>query len=269
MHRSRQRQGRRPHDARDVQSALRADRHGRVPAGQTTATDPCCAPCTGGNGYTGYDAADRGYVTDTINGGYKAADGTLEPAVGSCCCTRSTVRHRRASSPAAHLVQRGAATGPGELLAHGRPDVPDYIVFLTDGEANIGSVYGSRPPTRRATPTTSSRARPRSTSRTPSRRPARRSTASATPWATRNCTAGELARRTDRQRSHAPRRPGCYHYATASTRPGHHVVRHAQGDRIARQLLQQGERPATSSAIFAAIATDIGQGSSRLVDDNF
>ena len=33
MHRSRQRQGRRPHDAGDAQPALRADRHGGVPAG--------------------------------------------------------------------------------------------------------------------------------------------------------------------------------------------------------------------------------------------
>ena len=29
-----------------------------------------------------------------------------------------------------------------ELNRNGRPNVPDYIVFLTDGEANIGSVYG-------------------------------------------------------------------------------------------------------------------------------
>jgi len=28
-----------------------------------------------------------------------------------------------------------------ELVLHGRVNVPDFIVFLTDGEANIGSVY--------------------------------------------------------------------------------------------------------------------------------
>ena len=31
-----------------------------------------------------------------------------------------------------------------ELTAHGRANVPDYIIFLTDGEANIGSVYGAK-----------------------------------------------------------------------------------------------------------------------------
>ena len=40
-----------------------------------------------------------------------------------------------------HLLQRGAAPGQGRADAHGRANVPDVIVFLTDGEANIGSVY--------------------------------------------------------------------------------------------------------------------------------
>ena len=30
---------------------------------------------------------------------------------------------------------------------HGRVNVPDFIVFLTDGEANIGSVYSKTDPT--------------------------------------------------------------------------------------------------------------------------
>ena len=33
-----------------------------------------------------------------------------------------------------------------ELLLHGRANVPDFIVFLTDGEANIGSVYSTTYP---------------------------------------------------------------------------------------------------------------------------
>ena len=109
---------------------------------------PCAAPYNslGGNGYDGYDAASRGYLTDTINGNYKT--GTALNTSSGLTCTPMTATQLA-------CIQAGGNTSYSEALrqakaeldAHGRPNVPDYIVFLTDGEANIGSVYGANDPT--------------------------------------------------------------------------------------------------------------------------
>jgi Flp pilus assembly protein TadG len=109
---------------------------------ESTKTDPCGAPYSSGKGFNGYDAADRGYVTDTVAGGFRLGNGKLNPASGLYLHTEA--------GPASSCMQSGGNTSysealrqaQAELLAHGRPDVPDYIVFLTDGEANIGSMYG-------------------------------------------------------------------------------------------------------------------------------
>ena len=110
------------------------------PPVQTTATSMCDAPYSSGGGFNGYDAPNRGYLTDTINANYRTGSG-LNPASG-------LVLHTKAGTATA-CVQAGGNTSysealrqaQAELLAHGRPNVPNYIVFLTDGEANMGSVY--------------------------------------------------------------------------------------------------------------------------------
>ena len=118
------------------------------PPVQTTATSPCAAPYNslGGNGYDGYDTATRGYLTDIINGNYKT---------GNVLDTSSGLYLHTVDGPANSCIQAGGNTSYSEALRqaqaelnlHGRPNVPDYIVFLTDGEANIGSVYGANDPT--------------------------------------------------------------------------------------------------------------------------
>ena len=142
LHRPRQRQGRRADVADDHESARRADRHGGIPSRRDDDHERLRSPlqraATAG---TGYDAAGRGYVTDTINGSYKTG-AVLNPASGLVLHTKD--------GTASACVQAGGSTSysealrqaQAELLAHGRPNVPDYIVFLTDGEANMGSVYG-------------------------------------------------------------------------------------------------------------------------------
>jgi Flp pilus assembly protein TadG len=117
------------------------------PPVQSTASSPCAAPYNslGGNGYDGYDSASRGYLTDQITANYKLA-GALDPTSGLYLHT--------VNGPAASCIQAGGNTSYSEalrqaqteLLTHGRPNVPNYIVFLTDGEANIGSVYGATYP---------------------------------------------------------------------------------------------------------------------------
>ena len=112
------------------------------PVQTTAAGDICDAPYNslGGNGFDAYDASTRGYVTDTINGNYKTGT-ALNPSSG-------LVLHTTDGDSGA-CVQAGGSTSytealrqaKAELVAHGRANVPDYIVFLTDGEANMGSVY--------------------------------------------------------------------------------------------------------------------------------
>ena len=157
MHRPRQRQGRRAHDARDVQSALDADRHGRVPAARVDEHRPLRqALHAAATGYTGYDSAGSRLRDRHDRRRLQARRTASRPGHRACTCTPSPVPRRRASSPpATRPTARRCARPRPSCVAHGRPDVPDYIVFLTDGEANIGSVYGvGHRPTRRATRTT-------------------------------------------------------------------------------------------------------------------
>ena len=117
--------------------------------------------------YTAYDSANRRYLTDQISEQLQERRRHREPSSGLYLHTvegddDECVRPNGYTSYSEALRQ-----AKKELDAHGRANVPDVIVFLTDGEANIGSVYGPRPALlRRATPTISSPARPRSTSPT-------------------------------------------------------------------------------------------------------
>ena len=66
----------------------------------------------------------------------------------ACTCTRWTATATPASRPGATLpTARRCARPRRSSRPTGAPNVPDYIVFLTDGEANIGSVYGLNDPT--------------------------------------------------------------------------------------------------------------------------
>jgi Flp pilus assembly protein TadG len=112
---------------------------------EDTSTDVCNDPYNSvSRGYDGYDSPDRGYVSDTINGDYK--DGALLDS-------DSGLYKHTVSGKSSACIRAGGNTSysealrqaQAELLAHGRAKVPNYIVFLTDGEANIGSVYPMTP----------------------------------------------------------------------------------------------------------------------------
>ena len=91
--------------------------------------------------YDGYDAAGRGYVTDALNGNYKDAAG--KPVLTSGLYIHTLSGNSSACIPSDGLTSYSEALrqAQAELLSHGRAKVPNFIVFLTDGEANIGSVY--------------------------------------------------------------------------------------------------------------------------------
>src|SRR5664279_2886068 len=102
------------------------------PPVQTTGTSPCSAPYNslGNNGYDGYDSPTRGYVTDPISGTYKT---------GTALNTSSGLYLHTVDGPSNSCIQAGGNTSysealrqaQAELLAHGRPNVPNYIIFLT------------------------------------------------------------------------------------------------------------------------------------------
>ena len=243
------------------------------PPVQSTSTDPCSAPYNslGGNGYDGYDAATRGYVTDTINSNYKSGS-VLNPSSGLYLHTvdgddSSCIEAGGNTSYSEALRQARA-----ELLAHGRPNVPDYIVFLTDGEANIGSVYG---------PNT---AYPQGNS--DDQRPCQTAIDLANSYKAAgttiysigyalgnnvNCTAGAFHKKDSNGNWQPCTQPtaGCYHYA-GNTDESPALTSYNTLSQIASPGdFYNQPNAAQVSTIFAAIATDIGQGSSRLVDDGF
>jgi Putative Flp pilus-assembly TadE/G-like len=244
------------------------------PPVETTATGPCAAPYNslGGNGYDGYDTATRGYVTDTINSSYKLAGGGLDPASGLYLHT--------VQGPSTSCIQSGGNTSysealrqaEAELQANGRPTVPDYIVFLTDGEANIGSVYG---PSTTYPPGNADDQQPCQTAiNVANTYKAAGTTIYSIGYALGNnvrCTAGGFHTKdaSGNWVACAPPTANCYHYAsnTQESPP-------LNSFNTLQQIASPGNfynqpNPGDLSAIFAAIATDIGQGTSRLVDDNF
>jgi hypothetical protein len=242
------------------------------PPVESTATDPCAAPFNSipGKGYDGYDNPSRGYVTDPISGTYKGPDGLLDDASGLMLHT--------ADGTQASCIQAGGNTSysealrqaRAELAAHGRPNVPDYIVFLTDGEANIGSVYGAGdlvyPPGN-----ADDQAPCHSAINVADNYKRQGVTIYSIGYALGDsvpCTHGAF-----HDASGSPCTPpaaDCYHYADMKSPESPEITSFTTLSQIASPgNFYNKADPGQLDTIFAAIATDIGQGSSRLIDDDF
>jgi Flp pilus assembly protein TadG len=252
------------------------------PPVQTTSTSVCAAPYNSlsANGDSlamdGYDAATRGYLTDRINGTFKLSNGALDTSNGLYLHT--------VKGSASSCIQAGYSTSytealrqaKAELALHGRVNVPDFIVFLTDGEANIGSVYSKTDPT--FPQGGKDDIAPCSTAVTLADG---YKTAGVTIYSigyalgNNNCTGGGF--RKSNGNSCLAGANGCYHIRDAVTEnPDNLVTTNATitSYETLSWIASPGDfyNQATAGpldAIFAAIATDIGQGSSRLVDDNY
>ena len=168
--------------------------------------------------------------------------------------------------------------GQAELLLHGRIKVPNFIVFLTDGEANIGSVYSK-----------SDAKFPQGGS--DDQKPCQAGVdAAAAIKATgttiysigyslgsKNCTRGVFLKKgtgTNPKYDVActTGTTGCFHFASTNGNDleSPAITSHDAVERIA----SPGHFKSTATAselttIFASIASDIASGSSRLVDDGF
>jgi Putative Flp pilus-assembly TadE/G-like len=244
------------------------------PPVQDTATDPCADPYNslGGNGYDGYDSASRGYITDTINGNYKT---------GAALNTSSGLYLHTVDGDNSSCISAGGNTSysealrqaQAELLAHGRPNVPNFIVFLTDGEANIGSVYGPNDPTYPQNNADDQQPCHTAINLANSYKAAG-TTIYSIGYALGNnvdCTAGDFHKRNAQNQwvSCTDGTAGCYHYASntdeSPTINSYNTL---------SQIASPGDfynqpNAAQVNTIFAAIATDIGSGTSRLVDDGY
>ncbi len=221
------------------------------PPVQTTATSPCSAPYNslGGNGYDGYDSATRGYVTDTISGNYKLPNNTLDPSSGLYLHTVQGGTSACIEAGGNTSYSEALRQAQAELQAHGRANVPDYIVFLTDGEANIGSVYG---PSTAYPPGNADDQRPCQTAiDVANGYKAAGTTIYSIGYALGNnvyCTAGAF---------HKKNSSGAWVACTPPTsgllplreqyerEPGAHLVQHAPADRVAGRLLQPAQPRAT------------------------
>jgi hypothetical protein len=240
---------------------------------QTTATSVCSTPYNslGSNGYDGYDTATRGYLTDQINSNYKT---------GAVLNTSSGLYLHTVSGDNTACIEAGGNTSysealrqaKSELTAHGRANVPDYIIFLTDGEANIGSVYG--PSTAYPQGNTDDQQPCHTAVNLANTYKAQGTTIYSIGYALGsnvNCTAGAFRKKNSAGNWVACTQPtaNCYHYAGPTDESPA-----ISSYNTLSQIASPGDfynqpNAAQLNTIFAAIATDIGQGSSRLVDDGF
>jgi len=243
------------------------------PPVQTTGTDPCSGPYNslGNNGYDGYDSANRGYITDTITSNYKTA-GALNPASGLYLHTVDGDANSCIEAGGNTSYSEALRQAQAELVAHGRPNVPNYIVFLTDGEANIGSVYGANDPT--YPQNNADDQQPCHTAiNVASAAKAAGTTIYSIGYALGNnvnCTSGDFHKKQGNNWvSCTAGTNGCYHYASNNDESPAITSYNTLS-----QIASPGDfyNKATAGqldTIFSAIATDIGSGSSRLVDDGF
>jgi Flp pilus assembly protein TadG len=251
---------------------------------ESTKSNPCDPPSnSGGGSSTAYDSPNRGYVTDIVNGGYRDAKETdgLNHSSGLYLHTQDGPKTSCIQSDGNTSYSEALRQAQAELIANGRPDVPDYIVFLTDGEANIGSVYGMNDPV--YYPGNDDDSKPCHTaSKVADDIKKTGTTIYSIGYAlgTLNCTGGiygTLNPKYDPKNPGAeprfllctPAATGCRHYAKAFEEEGP-INSYDTVKAIASEgNFSNKASPGDLDAIFAKIAADIAQGSSRLVDDNF
>jgi Flp pilus assembly protein TadG len=222
--------------------------------------------------YTGYDAAGRGYLTDAISANFKAdASGMqlhTDPGNQDSC-----VRSDGLTSYSEALRQAQA-----ELAAHGRPNIPNFIVFFTDGEANIGSVYSANHATFGQTGKDD-------------QQPCQAGIDAATAikatgtkiysigyglGSATYCTHGTFRKyaNSNWNTTCTAYTTGCYHFAsTGALKESPNITSMTAVSKIASQTtapyFQNAPSSTSLSAVFSKIATDIASGSSRLVDDAY
>ena len=96
----------------------------------STTTAKCATPSA-----SNYNLSTAAYLLEPLSGDYRNANGTLN-ASSNLVTTINCVKGAGSTSYA-NAIEAAQA----ELNAHGRPNVPQVIVFFSDGAANIGPNY--------------------------------------------------------------------------------------------------------------------------------
>ena len=96
----------------------------------TSVSNRCAVPATGN-----YNSVNAAYTIVPMSNDYKNADGTLNNS-SNLLQTLNCIQGAGSTS-----YSNAIEAAQAELDAHGRPNVPDVIVFMSDGAANIGPTY--------------------------------------------------------------------------------------------------------------------------------
>ena len=96
----------------------------------TSVTNRCATPATGN-----YNSPTAAYTIVPMSHDYKNADGSLNNS-SNLLSTLNCIQGAGSTS-----YSNAIESAQAELDAHGRPKVPDVIVFMSDGAANTGPTY--------------------------------------------------------------------------------------------------------------------------------
>ncbi len=96
----------------------------------TSVTNRCATPATGN-----YNLVNAAYTIVPMSHDYKNADGSLNNS-SNLLSTLNCIQGAGSTS-----YSNAIEAAQAELDAHGRPKVPDVIVFMSDGAANTGPTY--------------------------------------------------------------------------------------------------------------------------------
>jgi hypothetical protein len=189
----------------------------------------CATPST-----SNYNSSSSPYVIVPLSSDFRLADGSLNPA--SDLITTLNCVKGAGNTAYANAIEAAQA----ELDAHGRPAVPDIIVFMSDGAANIGpTYYATTSPYRR--------------------QPCHQGVTSAGVEKARSTIIYSIGYALDDDTG------GCKSYTGSAESPAITVYDALRGIASAPDKFLIKPSPGDLQAIYASIAQDLSQGSSSLI----
>jgi hypothetical protein len=191
----------------------------------------CSTPAT-----ANYNSTTASYVLVPMSKDYKLSNGTLNSS-SNLVSTINCVKGGGGTS-----YSNAIESAQAELDAHGRSDVQDVIVFLSDGAANLGPTYYS----------------------------------TASPYRTQPCHQGMTSAGYSKAKGAivysigyalADDTGGCTSYTGAAEKPAITVTQALQGIATSPADFYNQPVPAQLNTIYTEIAQDIGRGTSALTSD--
>lgn len=183
-----------------------------------------------------YNSSSAPYLIVPMSKDYKLSNGTLNSSSNLV----STINCVQGGGGTAYA--NAIESAQAELDAHGRPDVQDVIVFLSDGAANLGPTYYS----------------------------------TSSPYRTQPCHQGVTSSGYSKAKGAivysigyalADDTGGCTSYTGAAEKPAITVTQALQGIATSPANFYNQPTPGQLNTIYTDIAKDIGRGTSALTSD--